>query len=98
MMQSEVIAFDLAVKRIIRRELAVARRKWGAKFDLICIEQSWGHTLGDMKMLATIRGFNRTGRTGSSARSNPVLSDTQHTLRKFRKGGERGDVAPETRQ
>ena len=61
MNQSEVISFDLAVKRIIRRELADAHRKFGNRFDLICIEQSWGSTLDDMKMLAVIRRFNRTG-------------------------------------
>lgn len=61
MMQPEVIRFDLAVKRIIRRELAEAHRKWGDRFDLLCIEQSWGHTLDDMAMLSVIRKFNRSG-------------------------------------
>jgi hypothetical protein len=50
-MRPEVIRFDLAVKRIIRRELLEAHRKWGDRFDLLCIEKSWGKTLSDIKML-----------------------------------------------
>jgi hypothetical protein len=61
MMKSEVIRFDLAVKRIIRRELAEAHQKFGNRFDLLVIEQSWGEALDDMKMLSVIRRFNRTG-------------------------------------
>ena len=61
MTQPEVIRFDLAVKRIIRRELAEAHRRCGDRFDLLSIEQSWGRSLDDMKMLAVIRRFNRTG-------------------------------------
>jgi hypothetical protein len=74
MMQPEVIRFDLAVKRIINRELAEAHRKWGDRFDLLCIEQSWGHTLDDTKMLSVIRRFNRTGSffaNGVLGRSEP---------------------------
>jgi hypothetical protein len=61
MTQSEVIRFDMAVKRIIRRELAEAHKKWGERFDLLCIERSWGRTLDDMEMLSVIRRFNRSG-------------------------------------
>jgi hypothetical protein len=61
MTRPEVIRFDMAVKRIIKRELAEAHRKWGDRFDLLCIEQSWGHALDDMAMLSAIRRFNRSG-------------------------------------
>jgi|SRR3954454_5966740 len=59
--QSDIIRFDLAIKRIIRRELAEAHGKWGNRFDLVCIEQSWGDKLDDLQMLSAIRTFNRTG-------------------------------------
>ena len=75
MITSEVIRFDLAVKRIIRRELAEAHRKFGNRFDLLVVEQSWGYTLDDMKMLSVIRRFNRTGTfftTASWARPKPA--------------------------
>jgi hypothetical protein len=74
MTQPEVIRFDMAVKRIIRRELAAAHRKWGDRFDLLRIEQSWGRTLDDMEMLSVIRRFNRSGiffANGMSGRIGP---------------------------
>jgi hypothetical protein len=62
MTEPGVIRFDMAVKRIIKRELDEAHRRYGDRFDLLCIEQSWGRSLDDMKMLRVIRRFNRTGR------------------------------------
>lgn len=73
MTEPEVIRFDLALKRIIRRELDEAHRRCGDRFDLLCIEQSWGRSLDDMKMLKAIRRFNRTG----SFFENGVLGQTE---------------------
>ena len=52
MSETAVICLDDAVRREIRRELAVARAKPG---------NSWGDTLDDRETLAAIRLFNRTG-------------------------------------
>jgi hypothetical protein len=46
----------------IRRELDVARAKWGETFDFKLLEASWGDTLEDDEMLEAIRRFQLRGR------------------------------------
>jgi hypothetical protein len=39
----------------------LARRKWGDRFDLLCLEVSLGNTLDDRTALRLLRAFDGTG-------------------------------------
>lgn len=57
-----VISFDEAIRAEIRRELGIARTKYGDQhFELLCIEGSWGDTLDDHYVLRLLKAFNRYG-------------------------------------
>ncbi|WP_353642490.1 hypothetical protein [Mesorhizobium sp. WSM2239] len=59
---AEIVPLDDDIKAKIRRQIAIARTKYGPRdFALLCIEGSWGDTLDDRKTLAMLRSLNRTG-------------------------------------
>jgi hypothetical protein len=57
----EPIPLDDAISSEVRRELEIARAKYGDDFELLCIEGSWGDTIDDRKALELLRTLNRTG-------------------------------------
>jgi hypothetical protein len=59
---AEIVPLDDAIKSEIRRQIAIARTKYGPRdFALLCIEGSWGDTLDDRKTLDMLRSLNRAG-------------------------------------
>jgi hypothetical protein len=60
-MGSIVIGLDAAIRREIRRELAIAKAKRGNDWQLQSLENSWGDTMGDRETLKIIRRLNGTG-------------------------------------
>jgi hypothetical protein len=59
---AEIVPLDGDIKAEIRRQMAIARTKYGPRdFALLCIEGSWGDTLDDRETLAMLRSLNRTG-------------------------------------
>ena len=49
------------MRRQVHRELMLARRKWGDRFDLACLEMNLGKTLDDRTALRLLRVFDGTG-------------------------------------
>jgi hypothetical protein len=57
----EPISLEYAIRAEVRRELEIARAKYGEHFELLCIEGSCGDTIDDGKALELLRTLNRTG-------------------------------------
>jgi hypothetical protein len=57
----EPISLEDAIRAEVRRELEIARAKYGEHFELLCIEGSGGDTIDDRKALELLRTLNRTG-------------------------------------
>ncbi|EHK53466.1 hypothetical protein [Allomesorhizobium alhagi] len=51
---------EYAIRAEVRRELEIARAKYGEHFELLCIEGSYGDTIDDGKALELLRTLNRT--------------------------------------
>ncbi|NGO50407.1 hypothetical protein [Allomesorhizobium camelthorni] len=58
---ADPIPLDDAIRSEVRREMEIARAKYGEHFELLCIEGSWGDTIDDRKALQLLRSLNRTG-------------------------------------
>jgi hypothetical protein len=58
---AELVPLDEAIRAEIRRELEIARAKYGETFEVLCIEGSWNDTIDDRKALQLLRTLNRTG-------------------------------------
>ena len=52
---------DADINRDIDRELAAAKARWGATFELKCLERSRGDTLDDEDVLRILRYFREHG-------------------------------------
>jgi hypothetical protein len=60
---SNVIPLGLGVRRLVDRELAAARARWGMRIDLLVLQQSVGKgSIPDREALPLVRRFNETGR------------------------------------
>jgi hypothetical protein len=63
MAASNVIPLGLGLRRLIDRELADARARWGLRIDLLVLQQSVGRrSIPDRQALPLVRRFNETGR------------------------------------
>ena len=60
-MSGDVVYMEEALRRQVHRKLMLARRKWGNRFDLLCLEVSLGKTLDDRTALRLLRVFDGTG-------------------------------------
>jgi hypothetical protein len=60
-MESTVMDSDDAIKREIRRELAIAKAKRGNDWQVQALENGWGDTMDDRETLKIIRRLNGTG-------------------------------------
>lgn len=61
---AEIAPLDDGIKSEIRRQIAIAKTKYGPRdFALLCIQGGWGDTLDDRKTLEMLRTLNRTGST-----------------------------------
>ncbi|WP_394887530.1 hypothetical protein ACG873_21770 [Mesorhizobium sp. AaZ16] len=58
---AELVSLEEALREKVRRELEIARAKYGEHFELLCIEGSRGDTIDDRKALQLLRSLNRTG-------------------------------------
>jgi hypothetical protein len=58
---AEIVSLEEALRGEVRRELEIARAKYGESFEVLCIEGSWGDTIDDRKALELLRTLNRTG-------------------------------------
>jgi hypothetical protein len=58
---AELVSLEEALREKVRRELEIARAKYGEHFELLCIEGSWGDTIDDRKALQLLRTLNRNG-------------------------------------
>ena len=58
---ADSIPLNDAIRAGVRRELEIARAKYGNHFELLCIEGSWGDTIDGRKALQLLRTLNRTG-------------------------------------
>lgn len=58
---AKLVSLENAICTEVRRELEVARAKYGEHFELLCIEGSWGDAIDDRKALQLLRSMNRTG-------------------------------------
>ncbi|EHK56880.1 hypothetical protein [Allomesorhizobium alhagi] len=58
---ADPISLDDTIRSEVRREMEIARAKYGENFELLCIEGSWGDTIDDRKALQLLRSLNRTG-------------------------------------
>jgi hypothetical protein len=57
-----VVSLDNAMHAEIRRELEIAKAKYGDdRFEVICIEGGWCDTLDDHQALRLLWALNRTG-------------------------------------
>ena len=57
-----VVSLDKAMRAEIVREMDIAKTTYGAdRFEVLCIEGSWGDTLDDRQTLHLLRALNRTG-------------------------------------
>lgn len=58
---AEIVSLEEALRSEIRRELEIAKAKYGPEHSkLLCIEGSWSD-VGDRKTLERLRYLNRTG-------------------------------------
>jgi hypothetical protein len=60
-MSGDVVYLEEALRRQVRRKLMLARRKWGDRFDLLCLEMSLDKTLDDRTALRLLRVFDGSG-------------------------------------
>lgn len=61
-MVTQSVLLDEAIRSDIRRELAIAKWKFGNdNWQVLSIEGSWGDTLDDRQTLQYLRDLNRTG-------------------------------------
>jgi hypothetical protein len=57
-----VVSLDKAMRAEIRREMDIAKVKYGEDhFEVLCIEGSWGDTLDNRQTLQLLKALNRTG-------------------------------------
>jgi hypothetical protein len=58
---ADPIPLEDAIRAQVRREMEIARAKYGENFEMLCLEGSWGDTIDDRKALQLLRSLNRTG-------------------------------------